>query len=161
MMDDPDPIEIPIDGILDLHTFQPREVKDLLPDYLAVCRERKILRVRVIHGKGTGSLRRTVHAILERMPEVISFKLAGAGEGNGGRPWSNSAPWKKNRNESEVKTFDFRAREFTLCYSPLTSYRAQSPGTTTIFILAPFSGSPYRSAEPPRSEERMISTWFS
>lgn len=84
MMDDPDPIEIPIDGILDLHTFQPREVKDLLPDYLAVCRERKILRVRVIHGKGTGSLRRTVHAILERMPEVISFKLAGAGEGEWG-----------------------------------------------------------------------------
>jgi len=83
-MEDPEPIEIPIDGILDLHTFQPREVKDLLPDYLAACRERGILQVRVIHGKGTGALRRTVHSILDRIPEVISFRLAGGDEGGWG-----------------------------------------------------------------------------
>ena len=83
-MEDPEPIEIPIDGTLDLHTFQPREVKDLLPDYLAACRERGILQVRVIHGKGTGALRRTVHSILERIPEVISFRLAGGDEGGWG-----------------------------------------------------------------------------
>jgi len=83
-MDEPEPIEIPIDGILDLHTFKPREVKDLLPDYLAACRERGILQVRVIHGKGTGALRRTVHSLLGRMPEVISFKLAGEDEGGWG-----------------------------------------------------------------------------
>jgi DNA-nicking Smr family endonuclease len=71
-----EPIELPIDGVLDLHTFHPREVKDLVPDYLAECRERGILEVRIIHGKGTGSLRRTVHAILARLPEVISFSLA-------------------------------------------------------------------------------------
>jgi DNA-nicking Smr family endonuclease len=83
-MDEPEPIEIPIDGILDLHTFKPQEVKDLLPDYLAACRERGILQVRVIHGKGTGALRRTVHSLLGRMPEVISFKLAGEDEGGWG-----------------------------------------------------------------------------
>jgi DNA-nicking Smr family endonuclease len=71
-----EPIELPIDGILDLHTFHPREVKDLVPAYLAACRERDILEVRIIHGKGTGVLRRTVHAILRRLPEVISFGLA-------------------------------------------------------------------------------------
>ena len=74
--DDEIPLELPIDGVLDLHTFQPREVKDLVPDYLAECRERGILEVRIIHGKGTGALRRTVHAILSRLPEVASFGLA-------------------------------------------------------------------------------------
>jgi DNA-nicking Smr family endonuclease len=72
-MDDDIPIELPIDGTLDLHTFQPREVKELAADYLAECRERGILEVRIIHGKGTGSLRRTVHAMLSRLPEVASF----------------------------------------------------------------------------------------
>lgn len=68
-----EPIQLPIDGVLDLHTFNPREVKDLVPDYLAACRERGILQVRIIHGKGSGALRRSVHALLARHPEVISF----------------------------------------------------------------------------------------
>jgi DNA-nicking Smr family endonuclease len=74
--DDDIPIDLPIDGTLDLHTFQPQDVKKLVPDYLAECRERGILEVRIIHGKGTGALRRTVHAILSRLPEVVSFGLA-------------------------------------------------------------------------------------
>ncbi len=73
MMDEP--LEIPIDGVLDLHTFKPGEIKDLVPDYLAACRERGIYQVRIIHGKGIGNLRRTVHAILARRPEVVSFTL--------------------------------------------------------------------------------------
>ena len=82
--EDPEPLELPIDGVLDLHTFQPREVKDLLQDYIVACREKGILEVRVIHGKGTGALRRTVHSILSRLPEVISFHLAGAEAGSWG-----------------------------------------------------------------------------
>jgi DNA-nicking Smr family endonuclease len=70
-----EPSQLPIDGVLDLHTFQPREVKDLVPDYLAACQERGILQVRIIHGKGIGNLRRTVHAILARHPQVASFTL--------------------------------------------------------------------------------------
>ena len=80
------PIELAIDGVLDLHTFQPRDVKELIPDYLALCREKRILQVRIIHGKGTGALRDTVHAILRRMPEVNSFRLAGDEGGDVGRP---------------------------------------------------------------------------
>ena len=75
-MADDSPHELPVDGTLDLHTFQPRDVKNLVQDYLAECRGKGMLQVRIIHGKGTGALRETVHALLARMPEVDSFKLA-------------------------------------------------------------------------------------
>lgn len=91
-MDEPDPFEIPIDGALDLHTFHPREVKELVPEYLAACREKGILEVRIIHGKGTGALRRTVHAVLDRLPEVISFELAGGDRGSWGATLVTLAP---------------------------------------------------------------------
>jgi DNA-nicking Smr family endonuclease len=81
---DTEPVKFPINGILDLHTFHPGEVKDLLPEYLLECRNRGIFDVRVIHGKGTGALRETVHAILKRLPEVASFKLADETAGNWG-----------------------------------------------------------------------------
>jgi DNA-nicking Smr family endonuclease len=82
--DQPDPVELPIDGALDLHTFHPREVKDLVPEYLAACRAKGILEVRIIHGKGTGALRRTVHAVLDRLPEVVSYRLAEEDRGSWG-----------------------------------------------------------------------------
>jgi DNA-nicking Smr family endonuclease len=74
--EDAEIIEVPIDGILDLHTFSPKDVKDLIPDYLQACRERGILEVRIIHGKGSGSLRRTVHSILDKLPGVVTFSQA-------------------------------------------------------------------------------------
>ena len=83
-MVDPELIELPIDGTLDLHTFHPREVQALVTDYLAACQEQGILQVRIIHGKGTGTLRRTVHAVLARLPIVASFHLGGEGGGEWG-----------------------------------------------------------------------------
>jgi DNA-nicking Smr family endonuclease len=65
---DDEPIQLPIDGVLDLHTFQPREVKSLVLEYLTECRARGILRVRIIHGKGIGQL--------EKHPDVAEFHLA-------------------------------------------------------------------------------------
>jgi len=78
------PVEIPIDGVLDLHTFQPREIKNLIPDYLRLCQDKGIGEIRIIHGKGTGQLRRTVHAILGKIDTVKSFHLAGEDAGNWG-----------------------------------------------------------------------------
>ena len=83
-MDEPAPQELPITDVLDLHTFRPADVGDLVPDYLAECRKRGILQIRVIHGKGTGALRESVHAILKRLPEVASFGLAPANLGGWG-----------------------------------------------------------------------------
>ncbi len=78
------PVEIPVDGILDLHTFNPREVKDLLPYYLGACREKGIYEIRIIHGKGTGALRETVHALLRKLPGIASFRLADETSGSWG-----------------------------------------------------------------------------
>jgi DNA-nicking Smr family endonuclease len=82
--EDLQPVELPIDGVLDLHTFRPEDVKELLHDYLAACRAKGILRVRVIHGKGSGMLRKTVHSILGRLPAVASFRTAGEDAGGWG-----------------------------------------------------------------------------
>jgi dsDNA-specific endonuclease/ATPase MutS2 len=70
------PVPWPIDGVLDLHSFRPQDVADVLREYLIECRARGIVEVRVIHGKGRGELRRTVHTLLARLPEVEHFSLA-------------------------------------------------------------------------------------
>ena len=79
-----EPINIPITDILDLHTFQPKEVPDLLDDYFAACIETGIFSVRIIHGKGTGDLKERVHRILQRHPQVVSFDKAPAEAGGWG-----------------------------------------------------------------------------
>ena len=76
--------ELPIDGVLDLHTFQPRDVKPLVNDYLDECRERGILDVRIIHGKGIGMLRDTVHGLLRGRQDVEDFRLADETRGGWG-----------------------------------------------------------------------------
>jgi DNA-nicking Smr family endonuclease len=77
-------VEVPIDGVLDLHTFRPRDVGEVVEEYLKECRKRGILQVRIVHGKGKGQLRRTVEATLRRMPEIASFRLAGNDAGGWG-----------------------------------------------------------------------------
>lgn len=83
-MEESEPIPLVIDGTLDLHAFRPTEIKRLIPDYLEECRHLGILQVRIVHGKGTGSLRRTVHALLERLEIVTSFRLGDETSGSWG-----------------------------------------------------------------------------
>lgn len=69
-------VQVPIDGVLDLHNFSPKDFNQLIPDYLEECSKAGIFQVRLIHGKGIGNLRRTVHTILGRLPQVQEYKLA-------------------------------------------------------------------------------------
>ena len=64
--------------------FPPRDLKYLIPDYLQECLDRNIYEVKIIHGKGKGVLRRSVHAILAKCPEVESYRLAAEHEGSWG-----------------------------------------------------------------------------
>jgi DNA-nicking Smr family endonuclease len=83
-----DPVQIEITDELDLHTFQPREVGELLVDYLGECQKRGILNVRVIHGKGTGALRVGVHEKLAKMEIVAAITWpASAQTGGWGATW--------------------------------------------------------------------------
>ena len=69
-------IEIPINGTLDLHTFRPADVADLLPEYIGECLARDIVELRIIHGKGRGILRAHVRRILQRDPRVADMRNA-------------------------------------------------------------------------------------
>jgi DNA-nicking Smr family endonuclease len=82
--DEAESFELPIDGVLDLHTFAPNDVKELVGDYLEECAKRHVLEVRIIHGKGTGALKRIVHSVLEKSELVVSFRTADEHEGGWG-----------------------------------------------------------------------------
>jgi dsDNA-specific endonuclease/ATPase MutS2 len=81
---DLDVIEMPIEGELDLHTFAPKDVKDLVEEYVDQAAARGFDEIRVIHGKGTGALRRLVHGVLERHPLVVAFRLCDENQGGWG-----------------------------------------------------------------------------
>ena len=78
------PVPLPITGELDLHTFRPADLGELIPAYLVECAARGIHEVRIVHGKGTGTLRTTVHALLQRSPLVASFRLGDERTGSWG-----------------------------------------------------------------------------
>ena len=79
-----EPIRIPIEDVLDLHTFRPQDIAGLLEDYFDECIKAGIQSVRVIHGKGKGVLRRIVHSCLEKVSYVKDFRLGGHGSGSWG-----------------------------------------------------------------------------
>ena len=77
-------VHFPIEDSIDLHTFRPNEVKDLLQDYVEAAHEKGFEEVRIIHGKGSGVQRRIVQSILEKHPLVVSFRTADEGSGGWG-----------------------------------------------------------------------------
>jgi len=76
--------EPPLTDEIDLHTFRPKDCGDVVDEYVRAAHEAGMPRVRIIHGKGIGNLRRTVHAVLEKHPAVASFKLADERSGSWG-----------------------------------------------------------------------------
>ncbi len=77
----PEPLELPIEGVLDLHTFNPGEARSLVPEYLRACVVKGIREVDIIHGKGSGTLRRIVHAALEKDDLVEGYRWDGTNWG--------------------------------------------------------------------------------
>jgi DNA-nicking Smr family endonuclease len=77
-------VTLPLDGTLDLHAFAPSDVGDLVPEWIEASRAAGLRELRIVHGKGTGSLRRSVEAILARHPLVLAFRTAGEGAGGWG-----------------------------------------------------------------------------
>jgi dsDNA-specific endonuclease/ATPase MutS2 len=79
----PEVVVVPLEDSLDLHTFSPRDVADVVAEYLTAVAG-KFKEVRIIHGKGVGTQRRIVHSVLEKHPQVESFQLGGEGRGQWG-----------------------------------------------------------------------------
>jgi DNA-nicking Smr family endonuclease len=68
-----DPVEVPIDDVLDLHSFRPNEIPSLVDAYLVAAYEAGFRLVRLVHGRGTGTQRAIVHALLSRHPLVATY----------------------------------------------------------------------------------------
>lgn len=79
-----DAVPLPLDGTLDLHAFRPGDVKDLVPEWIDASHAAGLRELRIVHGKGSGALRRGVEALLARHPLVASFRLAGEDGGGWG-----------------------------------------------------------------------------
>ena len=98
---DPDePVVVPVTDTLDLHAFNPKEVADLLEEYIRACRELGIISVRIIHGKGKGVLKERVTRILEKHPHVLSYS-SGHLESGG---WGATRAELRPRNTQAVHT---------------------------------------------------------
>ena len=69
----PEPVEIEITDVFDLHTIPPRDVKAVVEEYLRLAHEKGFKAVRIIHGKGIGVQRETVRSILARTEFVIDW----------------------------------------------------------------------------------------
>ena len=84
MTDDDELVAPPLTDELDLHTFLPKECADVVEEYLHAAQEQGMALVRIIHGKGTGTLRRIVHGVLDKHPAVVRYALADGASGSWG-----------------------------------------------------------------------------
>ena len=78
------PVKMPIEDILDLHTFKPKDIPDLLVDYFEACINEGIYSVRIVHGKGRGILKKRVQGLLKKNLMVKSFQDAPSEAGGWG-----------------------------------------------------------------------------
>ena len=79
-----EPVIVPIEDVIDLHTFHPRDIPSLIEDYVAECVRAGFATVRIIHGKGTGRLRQVIREALRNSAYVSSYEEGGEKEGGEG-----------------------------------------------------------------------------
>jgi len=96
MSQDEDPFELPITEELDLHAFGPRDVVSVVEEYLLACREKGLLEVRVVHGRGKGVQRAEVRRLLARLEYVLDFADAPPVSGGWGATMVRLAPREEN-----------------------------------------------------------------
>ena len=82
-----EPVELPITDVLDLHSFRPPEVPDVIREYLDAAWEAGFRALRIVHGKGIGVQRQTVRTLLSRDPRVVDFGDAPLEAGGWGATW--------------------------------------------------------------------------
>jgi dsDNA-specific endonuclease/ATPase MutS2 len=87
-LDDDASVELEVTDVLDLHSFPPSQVADLVRDYLDLAVERGFAQVRIVHGRGVGVQRKTVRTILERDTRVEAFGDAPGEAGGWGATWA-------------------------------------------------------------------------
>lgn len=68
-----EPVVLPIEDSIDLHAFSPKDIPNVVEEYLQQCRRAGLYEVRIIHGRGKGVQRQIVRSILENLPWVLSF----------------------------------------------------------------------------------------
>ena len=79
-----EPVAVPLEDSLDLHSFSPSEISDVVQEYLRACQEAGLGEVRLIHGRGIGLQRKVVQTLLRQLPFVHSFHDAPAMRGGWG-----------------------------------------------------------------------------
>ena len=95
----PAPHVLPIEDAIDLHPFAPRDVVEVVRSYLEAARERGLLEVRLIHGKGIGTQRARVQSLLTTLPEVAGFRDAPADRGHWGATIVRLKPLLRGRRQ--------------------------------------------------------------
>jgi dsDNA-specific endonuclease/ATPase MutS2 len=65
--------KLPIEGELDLHTFEPRDIASVVDEYVHTAAAAGLTEVRLVHGRGRGVQRGIVQAALDRHPDVVEF----------------------------------------------------------------------------------------
>jgi DNA-nicking Smr family endonuclease len=89
-----EPIVLPIEDSIDLHAFHPKDIPSVVEEYLRQCGQAGLTEVRLIHGRGFGVQRNIVRSILQKHPEVLSFRDAPAESGG----WGATLVVLKNQN---------------------------------------------------------------
>jgi DNA-nicking Smr family endonuclease len=85
-------VELPVTDVLDLHSFRPAEVPDVVREWLDAAYEKGFRELRIIHGKGIGVQRQTVRTLLGRDPRVEAFGDAPLEAGSWGATWVRMKP---------------------------------------------------------------------